>query len=164
VAVLRRKPVEATPNTVESVYRRRHREFLRVATAIPGSAELGEDAVQEGLARALSRRSTFRASETVEAWLWKVIVNAARNLASRAPRSESLQNEEMAGVDRPMRGDTRSRARPRFKDYPVRDEAPRNRPSWHPPHLKTADRRKAIRGFKSHPRRFDERTRCKSGL
>jgi DNA-directed RNA polymerase specialized sigma24 family protein len=104
VAVLRRKPVEATPNAVESVYRRRHREFLRVATAFTGSAELGEDAVQEGLARALSRRSTFRGSETVEAWLWKVIVNAARNLASRAPRSESLQNEEMAGVDRPMRG------------------------------------------------------------
>jgi RNA polymerase sigma factor (sigma-70 family) len=98
VAVLRRKPVEARPNAVESVYRRRHREFLRVATAITGSSELGEDAVQEGLARALSRRSTFRGTGTVEAWLWKVIVNAARNLASRAPRSESLQNEEMAGV------------------------------------------------------------------
>ena len=98
MAVLRRKPVEATPNALESVYRRRHREFLRVATAITGSAELGEDAVQEGLARALSRRSSFRGSGTVEAWLWKVIVNAARSLASRAPRSESLENEEGASV------------------------------------------------------------------
>lgn len=98
VAVLRRKPVEATPNAVESVYRRRHREFLRVATAITGSAELGEDAVQEGLTRALARRSTYRGSGTVEAWLWKVIINTARNLAARAPRSEGLQNEESARV------------------------------------------------------------------
>ena len=45
VAVLRRKPVEATPNALASVYRRRHREFLRVAPAITGSAELREDAV-----------------------------------------------------------------------------------------------------------------------
>jgi RNA polymerase sigma-70 factor (ECF subfamily) len=80
------EPAGATPNAIEDLYRLHHRELLRVATAIAGSVELGEDAVQEGLARALAGRSSFRASGTLEAWLWKVVVNAARNLATRNPR------------------------------------------------------------------------------
>jgi len=36
--------------------------------------------------RALARRSTFRATGTLEGWLWKVVVNAARNIAARTPR------------------------------------------------------------------------------
>jgi RNA polymerase sigma-70 factor (ECF subfamily) len=76
---------EAAPETVEALYRLRHRELLRVATAITGSADLGEEAVQEGLIRALAGRSSFRGRGTFEAWLWKVIVNAARNVAARTP-------------------------------------------------------------------------------
>jgi hypothetical protein len=33
----------ATPDAIESLYGLRHREFLRMATAITGSVELGED-------------------------------------------------------------------------------------------------------------------------
>jgi len=77
---------QATPDSVEALYRIRHQELLRVATAITGSADLGEDAVQEGLVRALAGRSSFRGRGTLEAWLWKVVVNAARNVAARTPR------------------------------------------------------------------------------
>lgn len=77
---------EAAPETVEALYRLRHQELLRVATAITGSPDLGEEAVQEGLVRALAGRSSFRGRGTFEAWLWKVIVNAARNVAARTPR------------------------------------------------------------------------------
>src|SRR5262245_14103164 len=77
---------ESATDTVEALYRLRHRELLRVATAITGSADLGEDAVQEGLVRALVGRSSFRGRGTLEAWLWKVVVNAARNVAARTPR------------------------------------------------------------------------------
>jgi RNA polymerase sigma factor (sigma-70 family) len=94
VAVLRSEVEQATPSAVEAVYRARHRELLHVATAITGSLELGEDAVQEGLVRALARRSTFRATGTLEAWLWKVVVNAARNLAARAPRVAEAEGSE----------------------------------------------------------------------
>jgi len=80
------EPAKAAPDTVEALYRLRHRELLRVATAITGSPDLGEDAVQEGLVRALAGRSSFRGTGTLEAWLWKVIVNAARNVATRTPR------------------------------------------------------------------------------
>jgi RNA polymerase sigma-70 factor (ECF subfamily) len=86
VATPREEPADATPRGIEALYRLRHEELLRVAIAITGSRELGEDAVQEGLARALAGRSSWRASGTQESWLWKVVVNAARNLAARTPR------------------------------------------------------------------------------
>jgi RNA polymerase sigma-70 factor (ECF subfamily) len=89
--VLSKRPREATDDAVEAVYRRHHRELLRVATAITGSADLGADAVQEGLARALAKRSSFRGSGSLDGWLWKVVVNAARNLAARTPRSADPQ-------------------------------------------------------------------------
>lgn len=63
----REEPRGATLNEVEAVYRLRHRELLRVETAITGSVELGEDAVQEGLARALAGRTSFCARGTLEA-------------------------------------------------------------------------------------------------
>jgi RNA polymerase sigma-70 factor (ECF subfamily) len=87
---------EASPDDIEALYRLRHRELLRVATAITGNVELGEDAVQEGLVRALSRRSTFRGSGTFEAWLWKVVVNAARNVAARTPRELVAEGPDAA--------------------------------------------------------------------
>jgi len=77
---------EATAATIETAYRAYAGEFLRVATAIAGSREGGRDAVQEALTRALTRRGTFRGSGTVEAWLCKAVVNAARNVRSRSPR------------------------------------------------------------------------------
>jgi RNA polymerase sigma-70 factor (ECF subfamily) len=92
------EPIRATRNAVEALYRLRHQEFLRVATAIAGSVELGEDAVQEGLMRALARRSTFRASGTLEAWLWKVVVNAARNLATRTPRVVDTREHDAPAI------------------------------------------------------------------
>jgi RNA polymerase sigma factor (sigma-70 family) len=71
--------------TIEAAYRARAGEFLRVATAIAGSREGGRDAVQEALTRAFARRGTFRGSGTVEAWLWKAVVNSARNVRARSP-------------------------------------------------------------------------------
>jgi RNA polymerase sigma factor (sigma-70 family) len=77
---------EATAAGIEAVYRARASEFLRVATAIAGSREGGRDAVQEALTRAFARRTTFRGTGTVEAWLWKAVVNSAHNVRDRSPR------------------------------------------------------------------------------
>jgi RNA polymerase sigma-70 factor, ECF subfamily len=89
---------EATAETIEATYRARAHEFLRVATAIAGSREGGRDAVQEALARAFARRSTFRGSGTIEAWLWKAVVNAARNVRARSPHAAEDSGAE-TGVD-----------------------------------------------------------------
>jgi RNA polymerase sigma factor (sigma-70 family) len=89
---------EATAAGIEAVYRARSSEFLRVATAIAGSREGGRDAVQEALARAFARRTTFRGSGTVEAWLWKAVVNSARNVRDRSPRVAEAM-DDTAAVD-----------------------------------------------------------------
>ena len=90
---------EATAATIEATYRARAPEFLRVATAIAGSREGGRDAVQEALTRALARRATFRASGTVEARLWKAVVNSARNVQARSPRVAEGAEADIAAED-----------------------------------------------------------------
>jgi RNA polymerase sigma factor (sigma-70 family) len=99
---------DATADSIEATYRARAHEFVRVATAVAGSREGGRDAVQEALARAFARRSTFRGSGTVEAWLWKAVVNSARNVRARSPHvaqdpgtdagTEDLLDERRAAV------------------------------------------------------------------
>ncbi len=69
---------------LETVYRRRYRQFLRVATAILGDEASGHDAVQEGFAESLREQSSFRREGPLEAWVWRMVVNAA--LAGRRRR------------------------------------------------------------------------------
>ena len=68
---------------LEALYRARYRQFLRVATAIVGDEAAGHDAVQEGFARALRSARTFRGEGTLEAWVWQIVVNAARRHRTR---------------------------------------------------------------------------------
>jgi RNA polymerase sigma factor (sigma-70 family) len=92
-----RRRREATAADIEATYRTRGADFLRVATAIAGSREGGRDAVQEALTRAFARRTTFRGSGTVEAWLWRAVVNAARNVRARWPLvAEGAQADDAA--------------------------------------------------------------------
>jgi RNA polymerase sigma factor (sigma-70 family) len=69
---------------IESVYRRRYRQFLRVATAILGDDATAHDAVQDGFAKALREQSSFRREGPLEAWVWRMVVNAS--LAARRRR------------------------------------------------------------------------------
>jgi len=68
---------------IESVYRSRYREFLRVATAIVGDEATAHDAVQDAFAQALKQRASFRGDGPLEAWIWRVVVNAARGARRR---------------------------------------------------------------------------------
>ena len=70
-------------NELEALYRSRLPEFRRVAAGITGDRELGCDAVQEAFASAVRRRSSFRGSGTLEAWVWRIVVNAARDARRR---------------------------------------------------------------------------------
>jgi len=64
---------------IEAIYRLRYPAFLRVASAIAGKDELGEDAVQDGFAGAVRSRTRFRGGP-LEPWLWTAVVNAARTV------------------------------------------------------------------------------------
>jgi DNA-directed RNA polymerase specialized sigma24 family protein len=70
---------------LEALYRSKLPEFRRVATAIAGDRDLGCDAVQEAFATAVRRRRSFRGDGTLEAWVWRIVVNAARDARRRRP-------------------------------------------------------------------------------
>jgi RNA polymerase sigma factor (sigma-70 family) len=79
---------------LETVYRLRYRQFLRVATAILGDEASGHDAVQEGFSHALREQSSFRSDGPLEAWVWRMVVNAA--LADRRRRVARRETPEVA--------------------------------------------------------------------
>ena len=68
---------------IEDLYRTRFRHFLRVAIAITGSRELALEAVQDAFGDAIRSRSTFRGQGMLEAWVWRLVVNASRDARSR---------------------------------------------------------------------------------
>jgi DNA-directed RNA polymerase specialized sigma24 family protein len=74
---------------LEALYRAKLPEFRRVAAAIAGDRELGRDAVQEAFASAVRSRRGFRGSGTLEAWVWRIVVNAARDARRRPAASPS---------------------------------------------------------------------------
>ncbi|HKU57102.1 MAG TPA: sigma-70 family RNA polymerase sigma factor [Gaiellaceae bacterium] len=74
---------------LEALYRERLPELTRVAAAIAGEEESGRDAVQEAFAKALRKRRRFRGDGNLEAWVWRIVVNAARDAARRRRRKLS---------------------------------------------------------------------------
>jgi RNA polymerase sigma factor (sigma-70 family) len=82
---------------LEALYRARYRQFVRVATAIVGE-ERAHDVVQEAFARAIRSSSSYRGEGTVEAWLWQVLINAARAERSGRADTSPLEDEEVAVV------------------------------------------------------------------
>ena len=68
---------QATLAALEDLYRRRYPDFVRTAQAIANGAEEGRDAVQEAFLSAVRRRRQFRGDGPIDAWVWRIVVNAA---------------------------------------------------------------------------------------
>lgn len=68
---------EADHRELETLYRTRFHHFLRIAAAITGDDALAHDAVQDAFARALRSRHSFRGEAPLEAWVWRIVINAA---------------------------------------------------------------------------------------
>ena len=69
---------------LEALYRSRFDVFVRVAASVTGDAERARDAVQEGFATAVGRRGSFRSEGPLEAWVWRIVLNAARSDVRRS--------------------------------------------------------------------------------
>jgi DNA-directed RNA polymerase specialized sigma24 family protein len=82
---------------LEALYRGRLNEFVRVATAIAGDRERGLDAVQDAFTSAVRKRHRFRGEGTLEAWVWRIVVNAARDAARRAKPTAPM--DDVPAVD-----------------------------------------------------------------
>jgi RNA polymerase sigma-70 factor (ECF subfamily) len=63
---------------LEALYRERYRHFLRVAGLVCGDVERAHDAVQEGFASTVRSRRSYRGEGSLEAWVWRAVVNAAK--------------------------------------------------------------------------------------
>jgi RNA polymerase sigma factor (sigma-70 family) len=75
----------AKPEAIEAVYRARCHGFRNALAAVTGSHDTARDAVQEGFAIALAKRSQFRGG-SLEAWVWRISLSCAidgRRTASR---------------------------------------------------------------------------------
>jgi RNA polymerase sigma-70 factor (ECF subfamily) len=88
--------------SIEDVYRDQFRTFHRVATAITGDAELGLDAVQEAFARTIRRRTDFRGDGPLEGWIWRAVINVAKDHRRRA--RTMVQTPEFADMRDPSDG------------------------------------------------------------
>jgi RNA polymerase sigma-70 factor (ECF subfamily) len=75
----------ARVDEIERVYRTRFDDYVRVAAAIAGDPDAARDAVQDAFASAVRNRTAFRGDGPLEAWLWRTVVNAARNQRRRRP-------------------------------------------------------------------------------
>jgi RNA polymerase sigma-70 factor (ECF subfamily) len=101
VAVVRRTRVQATTEiALEALYARDFRLFVSGALAIVGEPECARDVVQESFARALDRAGRFRGDGPLEAWVWRIVVNHARDVAVRERRSGASAEllEELAAT------------------------------------------------------------------
>jgi DNA-directed RNA polymerase specialized sigma24 family protein len=90
-------PEEADLAEIEAVYRRSVARLRRVAAAIVGEREAALDAVQTGFSTAVRRRMSFRGDGTLDAWVWRIVVNEARDLRARLLSGDGAAGEGVGG-------------------------------------------------------------------
>ena len=90
----------ASLDELEALYRSRFEVFARVAASVTGDAERARDAVQEAFATAVRKRGSFRGDGPLEAWLWRIVLNAARTDLRRSVAALDYE-EHVASNGRP---------------------------------------------------------------
>jgi RNA polymerase sigma-70 factor (ECF subfamily) len=80
-------------NDLETLYRDRFGAFLSTVTALLGNAEEARDVVQDAFATALKQRQHHTGSGSLEAWVWRIVVNRALDRRRARTRTAQLQTE-----------------------------------------------------------------------
>jgi RNA polymerase sigma-70 factor, ECF subfamily len=93
---MRSKP-GASLSEIEAVYRERFPEFRRVAAAIVGDRDAALDVVQDAFGRAIRRRKTFRGEGPLEAWIWRMVMNAAADYRRPRPVAPPVEPDQNNG-------------------------------------------------------------------
>jgi RNA polymerase sigma factor (sigma-70 family) len=88
---------------LERLYRERYPVFLRVARATVRDQGAAADAVQDAFVQAVRNRRSFRGEGTLEAWVWRMVVNAARQRCRELV--ERVEAAEVADMSRNGFGD-----------------------------------------------------------
>jgi RNA polymerase sigma factor (sigma-70 family) len=82
---------------IERVYRARYRDFARMAQAVVGDAETAKDVVHDAFVSIVQSRSSFSAQGSLEGWIWRAVVNKARDHLRRT-RPDPLDDDLAAPV------------------------------------------------------------------
>ena len=77
------------------MYRARGQQFARLAWAITGDRELAWDALQDGFARALRSLGSYRGEVPLDAWVARIVVNAAHDILRKRRREIPIAEQEM---------------------------------------------------------------------
>ena len=88
---------------LERIYRDSFPQFVTVATAITRNEAAGADAVHDAFVSCVRGIAGFRGEGTLEAWVWKAVINAARRSRRDTERG---RREDM--VDSPAAGNGHS--------------------------------------------------------
>lgn len=110
----------ADPAMLRALYERSLCDFRRVAAAVVGSVDDGEDVVQDAFAKALARRRQYRGESSLEAWVWQIVLNEAKSQSQRRKRRWRRLEADRAGGVRP-RDDERSAVRDALAQLPERE-------------------------------------------
>jgi RNA polymerase sigma factor (sigma-70 family) len=105
-------PMPAGLAEIESLYRTRLGDFRRVARGLLGDPEAARDAVQDAFADAVRNRESFRGEGSLEGWVWRTVVNAARmqRRARQARPTSPLADADSTANGHEPDGDARVRA------------------------------------------------------
>ena len=91
---------QADRQQLEALYRSRFFDFVRIAAGVTGDGDAAQDAVQEGFARALRGLRGFRGDAPLEAWVWRIVLNAAFDRSRpRPPRPVAAPEASGAVVE-----------------------------------------------------------------
>jgi RNA polymerase sigma-70 factor (ECF subfamily) len=73
------RPVDERARAIERIYEQRYAGFRRAVSSVVGDYDRAHDAVQEGFARALAKRDSYRGG-SLEAWVWRIVLRKALDL------------------------------------------------------------------------------------
>ena len=87
----------ATLDELRAIYEGRLPELTRVAAAIVGDRQGAQDVVQEAFVRAVRKRESFDSRGDLNGWVWRIVVNAARDGRARQQEDAERQTFEATG-------------------------------------------------------------------
>jgi RNA polymerase sigma-70 factor (ECF subfamily) len=108
-----RRQSGASLDELREAYQRRLAEFRRVAAAIVGDRELASDVV-----RAVKQRASFAGRGSLDGWLWRIVINTARDHRSD-PVGDRDETDE-PGVYHDMVDERRNVVRAAVQQLPER--------------------------------------------
>jgi RNA polymerase sigma factor (sigma-70 family) len=83
----------ASLDELETLYRDRGEAFFRFACARTGDVEQARDAVQEGFARAIRSRMSYRRTGPLDAWVARCVINVARDAVDASNGDAAIADE-----------------------------------------------------------------------